>query len=81
MKEAFKSKHQSPKVSGLDLYFDFSRKFLPDRRNRYTKAMVEHALGEGLRRSWRGRQVPNCKSWREPCEKVLGSSQRKSRRE
>jgi hypothetical protein len=31
----------------VDLYFDFSREFLPDRRNRYIKAMVEHALEEG----------------------------------
>lgn len=45
-------------VSGIDLYFDFSRKFLPDRRNKFIKAMVGSPLGEGFRRSWRGQQAP-----------------------
>lgn len=50
-------------VSGLYLYFDFSRKFLPDRRNKFIKVMVGSPLGEGLRRSWRGQQAPGCESW------------------
>lgn len=41
-------------VSGLDLYFDFSRKFLPDRRNKLIKVMVGSSLGEGPRGAGEG---------------------------
>lgn len=66
-------------VSGIDLYFDFSRKFLSVRRNKVIKAMVGSPLGEGLRRSWRGRQAPGCESWHGPVKGHGGVPERESR--
>lgn len=66
-------------VSGTDLYFDFSRKFLPDRRNKFIKAMVRSPLREGLRRSWRGRQAPGCERWHGPVKGHGGVPERESR--